>query len=269
MCTNRLSKGRRIPRPVRLWLFGTLVTSLATPLPASAGWRDWLDKARESTHRYISAEQGGHGLTQDEIVKALQEALEIGVQQAVARLGRNGGFLQDPVVRIELPAPLATVARALRMIGQDRLVDDFVTSMNHAAELAVRESVPIFIEAIEQMRIEDARRILEGPEDAATRYFRRHTESRLYQRLHPIVKTAIRGAQATRYYASLLEKARATVPYADRALRDFDLDDYITRKALDGLFLKIAEEERKIRKDPAARTTELLKEVFGSLTKSR
>lgn len=254
-------------RPVRLWLFGILVANLAAPLPASAGWQDWLDKARESTHRYISAEQGGHGLTQDEIVKALQEALEVGVREAVARLGRNGGFLQDPVVRIDLPEPLDPVARGLRLIGQGDLVDDFVTSMNHAAELAVRESVPIFIEAIEQMRIEDARRILEGPEDAATRYFREHTESRLYQRLHPIVKTAVRGAHATRYYTSLLEKARATVPYADRVLQDFDLDDYITRKALDGLFLGIAEEERKIRRDPAARTTELLREVFGSLGK--
>ena len=152
------------------------------------------------------------------------------------------------------------VGEALDRIGQGEQVQAFVTSMNHAAEQAVPRATDIFIDAISRMSFDDARRILDGPEDAATRYLQRHAGKTLERELLPLVARATDSVGVTRRYKTLLEKAG---PLASLAGNGLDLDRYVTRKALQGLFLVLAGEEQRIRRDPVARSSELLRRVFA------
>lgn len=214
---------------------------------------------------------GATALSEDQIIPGLKEALATGVQFAVTNLGREGGFMKDAQVRIPLPAGLKSVEKALRKLRQDQLADEFVATMNRAAEEAVPQAAGVLGEAIRQLTVADARAILTGPDTAATDYFRRVSETNLHARFLPIVKTATEQAGVTAAYK------RMTAPGGLGGLGNFgasllgpeslDVDAYVTRKALDGLFLKIAEQEKLIRANPAARTTELLRQVFGSVKK--
>jgi len=195
-----------------------------------------------------------------------------GVQQAVGRLGHDGGFLTNLNVKIPMPEKLQTVDKTLRAVGQDKLADDFVNTMNHAAEQAVPEAAGAFGDAIKGMSIEDAKGILAGPNDAATQYFRRTTETNLFVRFLPIVKKATDQTGVTAAYKQLMEKADSGNPFGSfgRSLlgaESVDVDAYVTNKALDGLFKMVAEEEERIRENPVARTSDLLKKVFGAGTK--
>ncbi len=201
------------------------------------------------------------GLTQAEMDQGIRDALANGVQVAVRQLGRRGGFLDDPQVRIPLPGNLQKVEGVLRSLRQDGLADEFVQTMNHAAEQAVPEATEVFLGAIKRMSLEDVRGILGGPNDAATEYLRRSSSDELATRFRPIVESATDRAGVTVAYKQMMDSAG---PMAQLVVGDTDLDGYITDKALDGLFLKIAEQERLIRTDPAARTTDLLKKVFGN-----
>ncbi len=204
-------------------------------------------------------------LSEEEVTRALKDALDTGVLHAVATLSRENGFLKDSTVRIPLPDTLKRVESGLRAVGQGELVDGFVTSMNRAAEKAAPEAAEVLASSIRQMTLTDARAILTGTNNAATAYFRRTSETNLYARLQPIVGKATQEAGVTGAYKAMTRRAGlvASLLGADSA----DLDAYITRRALDGLFVKIAEEEQRIREDPVARTTELLQKVFGSVTK--
>ncbi len=203
-------------------------------------------------------------VTDAEIAGGLKEALSKGVRFAVDNLGRENGFLDDVRVRIPLPKNLQKMEKALRVAGQGRLVDDFVASMNHAAEKAVPVAVDVFVDAIRQMTFNDARNILfSGEQDAATQFFRRTSEETLRGKFRPIVEEFTEETGVTQKYKAMIGK----YGFAARLLgKDAtDLDGYVTLKALDGLFFMVAEEERKIRKNPLGRTTSLLKKVFGIL----
>jgi hypothetical protein len=201
------------------------------------------------------------GLSQAEMSGGLKEALDKGVKHAISQLGRNGGFLNDSSVKIPLPESLAKIESVLRSLHQERLADEFVASMNHAAEKAVPEAADVFSNAVRAMTMQDVQGILSGPDNAATQYFRKTSEAELRERFRPIVESATTKAGVTAAYKNMMNKAGPLAQFMGGAE---DLDGYVTNKALDGLFLKIAEEEKAIRTNPVARTTDLLKKIFGS-----
>ncbi len=231
--------------------------TLTIPLSACAGWQEWVKQAEQEVNKV----QQGQGPTQSEIVAGLKQALEVGTERAVKLLGHDGGFLNDGTVKIPMPEKLRNIDKALRDLGQGKVADEFVASMNHAAEQAVPKAVDIFGAAIRSMTLADAQKILQGPDDAATRYFREHTGNQLTEAMLPVVRDATTRVGVTRSYKDFVNRAGFLSQLVDRD--SLDLDRYITGKALDGLFLKLAEEEKRIRQDPVARTTELLRKVFG------
>ncbi len=204
---------------------------------------------------------GGSGLGNDEVVSGLKEALQIGTGNAVATVAKPDGYYKDPSIRIPLPGAVQKVEKLLRVAGYGQQVDDFELSMNRAAEKAAPEAKSIFVDAVKQMQFEDAQKILKGPDDAATRYFENKTSGRLEEIFKPIVKDSMNQVGVTRQYQDLNAKASALPMGGNLGL---DLDRYVTEKGLKGLFTMLAEEEKKIRRNPAARTTDLLKKVFGS-----
>lgn len=201
-------------------------------------------------------------LTDADVARALRQALVQGADRAVLQLGRHDGFLSNQAVRIPVPPSLARTDALLRKVGMRKYSDQLITAMNRAAEQAVPEARVLLVEAVSRMSIADAKAVLNGPDDAATQYFRRHTETVLVARLQPIVRQATQRVQVAEAYNQ----------YAGRAARfglvkkaDADLDAYVTRKALEGLYLTIAAEERAIRNDPIQQGTGLLRRVFGAL----
>lgn len=200
-------------------------------------------------------------MSQTEMAAGLKEALGKGVKTAIHQLGRNGGFLNDPSVRIPMPGYLGRVEGLLRSLHQEKLADEFVDTMNHAAEEAVPQAASVFSAAIKQMTMKDVEGILRGPDNAATQYFQRTSEAELRQRFRPIVTAATNKAGMTSAYKNMMAGAG---PMAQMLGGDADLDSYVTQEALNGLFIKIADEEKAIRTNPVARTTDLLKKVFGS-----
>ena len=205
-------------------------------------------------------------LSPDEMANGLRAALAKGVDRAVTRLGTNGGFQQDLAVKIPMPEELRRVEKTLRRLGQDQLADEFITTLNRAAEQAVPQAASVLSDSVQQMTLTDAEKILSGTNNAATEYFRRTSTTNLYGRFYPIVQQATAKTGLTGSYKKMMDK----VP---PGLGSFlgtdatDLDGYVTRRSLDGLFLKIAEEEKQIRENPLARTSDLLKKVFGSVKK--
>ena len=223
--------------------------------------------------------QGTSGLaslSQDQVVQGLKDALGKGLQQAVAGLGRDGGFLTNLDVKIPMPEKLQKVETGLRAINQQKLADDFVATMNHAAEQAVPEAAGVFADALKGMTIEDAKSILAGPNDAATQYFQKATQTNLYAKFQPIVQKATEKTGVTAAYKKVMAKANIgqSLGSLGSALGgsvldkdSMDIDAYVTNKALDGLFKMVAAEEARIRQNPVARTTDMLQKVFGALKK--
>jgi hypothetical protein len=221
---------------------------------ADAGFQDWLKDAARKLG-------GENGLSEDEIVNGLKQALEIGTGNAVQTVSQTNGYFKNPQIRIPLPENVKKAEKLLRATGFGSQVDKFELSMNRAAERAAPEAKAIFWDAIKQMSFADARQILDGPDDAATQYFQDKTASRMQTVFKPITHQAMSEVGVTRTYQSIDDKIK-TISYADQMR--FDLDQYVTDKALSGLYLMLAEEEKKIRQDPAARVTDLLRKVFGS-----
>ncbi len=213
-------------------------------------------------------------ISEDKVIGGLKEALAKGVEHALTNLGKTDGFLQDLEVRIPLPSSLKKVESGLRLAGQSQLVDVFVATMNRAAEQAVPEGAGLLGESVRAMTVEDAKAILTSTNTAATDYFRRTAGTNLYELFLPTVKKATAQTGVTSAYKEMMSKLDGGGFSAIAALGSFgvskeslDLDSYVTKKALDGLFIKIGEQERMIRENPAARTSALLQEVFGSLRK--
>jgi hypothetical protein len=203
----------------------------------------------------------GEKRTEKKIIQGLKEALEIGTDNAVETVSRIDGYYKNPNIKIPLPKVVQDVEVVMIAMGYGPEVDEFSRTMNRAAERAAPEAKTLFWNAITEMTFEDASTILKGRDNEATLYFEDKTRGRLHELFMPIVHTAMEEVGVTRTYQEL-HAAISTIPFADRL--KLDLDEYVTEKALDGLFYMVAEEERKIRKDPAARVTKLLKDVFGN-----
>ena len=195
------------------------------------------------------------------IISGLKEALEVGSKRAIDNISQTNGFLDNPKIRIPMPPQVEKVGSLMRQFGLGGLADEFETSMNHAAEKAAPEATAIVIDAIKNMTIDDAKQILNGPDDAATQYFKVQTSERLTSLFKPAIKDSLDKVGSTRYYNQLNEQV-SNLPVVGENL-NVNLPDYVTAEALDGLFTMLAAEEKKIRENPAARTTELLKTVFG------
>jgi hypothetical protein len=199
-------------------------------------------------------------LSTDEVIAGLKEALNKGVANGTGQLSRTDGYLKNPNVKIPFPPEIKKVEDKLRDIGLGGEVDKFVTTLNRGAEQAAREAKPIFIDAITSMTINDAWNILKGDDqEAATNYLKRTTSSQLEVKFQPIIKSALDETNATKYYSDIITTYNK-IPFVDKV--NPDLDDYATQKAMEGVFFMIAKEEQKIREDPAARTTDLLRRVF-------
>jgi hypothetical protein len=220
----------------------------------SAGLSDIVKGAQDAL--------GGSGaLTNDEIIAGLKEALEVGTEKAVALVSKADGYYRNPDIKIPLPESVQKVEKFLRAAGYGQKVDAFDLSMNRAAERAAPEAKSIFWDAITQMNFDDAGKILNGRDNEATLYFEDKTSGRLQEIFKPIVKDAMGEVGVTRSFQDLNSKAQS-IPFGDKM--SFDLDQYVTDGALKGLFNMLAEQERQIRTQPAARVTDLLQKVFAS-----
>lgn len=201
-------------------------------------------------------------LSSGDAAGGLRAALSQGIGKAVTQLGANNGFLNDPKVAIPLPPTLEKADRALRMFGMSGEADELRVTMNHAAEQAVSQARPVFEDALRHMTVADAKGILTGADDAGTQYFRRATSAQLGAKFKPIVAgTTAKLALASKYD----QFAGKAASFGLVSQEDANLDDYVTAKALDGLFSRIADEERAIRKDPLGQANALIKKVFGAL----
>jgi hypothetical protein len=233
-------------------LFVTLFI-LFTAFPASAQ----LDRLFKT----LGGGEKGSGLSDVKIGSGLKEALQIGTENAVSFTGKKDGYFMNQAIKILMPEKLRTFEKGLRAVGYGPQVDEFVLSMNRSAEKAAPFAKQIFWDAIRAMTFEDVKKILSGNDTAATDYFKGKTTSNLTDVFKPIVSNAMNEVGVTRQYKELVGRYES-IPFVKK--ESYDLDQYVVTKALDGLFHMVGEEEAKIRKNPTARTTDLLKEVFGS-----
>ena len=203
-------------------------------------------------------------ITNREATNALKAALDRGTRAAVAQLGKENGFLADGRVKIPLPESLRRAEKNMRRFGMAKYADELIVTLNRAAEAAVPEAQQLFVDSVRQMSVQDAKGILTGGDTAGTEFFRRTTSAQLQQRFLPVVReSTARVGLAQKYNEYARRGVRAGLVKAE----DANLDDYVTQKALDGLYLMVAEEEKKIRKDPVGTASNLLKKVFGALLK--
>jgi hypothetical protein len=228
-----------------------MMVVLLTALPASAQ----LDRIFKGLG--IGQKEG---LSDAKIGSGLKEALKIGAENTVNLTGQTDGYFLNQAIKILMPEKLRTLEKGLRAVGYGPQVDEFVLSMNRSAEQAAPFAKQIFWDALGEMTFEDARRIWSGTETAATDYFKGKTTDKLTAAFRPVVEKAMNEVGVTRQYKELVGRFQA-IPFVKS--ESFDIDHYVVTKALDGLFHVLGEEERKIRKDPTARVTDLLKEVFG------
>ena len=205
---------------------------------------------------------GLDALSCGDTASGLKEALTRGAEIAVGQLGQKNGFLGNKRVRIPLPEPLQSAEKAMRAFGMKKQAEELVETMNRAAEMAVVEAKPILVNAVKTMGFDDARGILTGGDDAATKYFKRTTSNDIAAKFLPIVKQATAKVGLAAQYNQYAGQA-SKLGLIDK--KDADLDSYVTHKAMDGLFLMIAEQEKAIRKDPVGTGSAMIKKVFGAL----
>lgn len=204
---------------------------------------------------------GSGGLTSSEIASGLKEALRIGVSNGSAQASALDGYFKNPLLKIAFPPEAQNVAAKLRQLGFNKQVDQFELSLNRAAEDAAKKAAPVFIKAVTSMSIQDAVGILRGQNDAATQYLRRTSGQQLVTEFTPIIDSTLKKNNATRYYTDLVTIYNR-IPLVQKKVNP-NLTEYATGKAVDGLFILVAQEEQKIRENPAARVTDLLKRVFS------
>ena len=207
-----------------------------------------------------TGEVAGAGLDDSTIASGLKDALSVGTKDAVNLLSKVNGYFGNQAVKILLPDNIQKAAELIGKMGYQKQVDDFILSMNRAAEQAAPKAASYFADAIKGMSIDDARKILSGGNTAATDYFKSKTSSKLYDEFKPSVTESMNQVGVTHAYNSMMDKV-PSVPFAKP--ESVDLNHYVTTKALDGLFYEVGQEEQKIRTNPAAQTTDLLKKVFG------
>lgn len=203
----------------------------------------------------------GGGKDDNTIISGLKEALSIGTGNAVASTSKINGYFKNQIIKILLPDKIQDAANILGKLGYQKQVDNFVLSMNRAAEKAAPKAKTFFVYAIKTMTFEDAKKILSGGDTAATEYFKSKTFDKLRNAFMPVISKSMNEVGVTRSYKEMTGKYTSAVPFGK--MESLDLDRYVTDKALDGLFFMVGQEEKKIRTDPAARVTDLLKNVFG------
>ncbi len=234
-----------------------VILSLAIILPSCSSGQFDLGKASKEVNKAIN----GKTLTNQEVIDGLKQALTIGGQNASGSASKPDGYFRNPIIKIPFPPETKNMETKLRSLGMSKQVDEFVLTINRAAEEAAKQAAPIFTDAVKSMTITDGMNILKGKDTAATSYLRQKTSVALHDKFKPVIKAATQKVNVTQYWNPLATTYNK-IPFVDRV--NPDLDEYITQKALSGLFYLISQEEIKIRKDPAARVTDLLKKVFGS-----
>jgi hypothetical protein len=231
-----------------------LIMGLVSAAPASAQLEKFL--------KDLGSRPGtGSGLNDAKIGSGLQEALKVGTENAVIQTGTVDGFLKNQAIKILLPKPLQTIEQPLRMVGYGGQIDEFVVGMNRAAEEAVPFAKDIFWDAIGQMTFDDAGKILNGSDTAATDYFKSRTSKKLQAAFLPSVKDVMNQVSVNRQYNDLMGRYK-DLPFSKSIA--FDVNRYVTEKTTDGLFFVVGQEEKKIRTNPGARVTDLLRDVFGN-----
>ena len=233
-------------------LFSTLLVVLCAAATLQAGLFDDITKGFGGPAR--------GGTDEGTTASGLKEALSIGTEKAVKNVSRVDGYFGNQAIKILMPEKIQQAADVLGRIGYQKEVDAFVLSMNRAAEKAAPQAVSFFVDAIREMTFDDARKILGGGDTAATEFFRQKTHDKLYRSFKPVVSSSMDEVGVTRSYKEMMGKYES-VPFMNK--QSLDLDHYVTNKALDGLFYMVGQEEKKIRTDPAARGTDLLRSVFG------
>ena len=215
----------------------------------------------EKLKELMNAIKTPSSLSNDDIVKGLKEALSVGSNNSAAKASKKDGYYKNPLIKIPFPKEAQQMESTLKSIGMNKQVDQFVMTLNRAAEDAAKKAAPIFVSAITKMTITDGLNILKGKDDAATQFLKKTTSTQLKSEFQPIVKASINKVQVTKYWNPLVTNYNK-VPFVTKM--NPNLDDYVTQKAIEGLFTLVAQEEGKIRKDPAARVSDILKKVFGS-----
>jgi hypothetical protein len=234
----------------------TTLTALILCVPSQAQLDEILKKAEQTLQKTNVPKSN---LSNDKIIAGLKEALQVSTGKAVALTGRPDGFLKNDVIKILLPEKLRTVGKAMRVMGMGAQVDDLETGMNRAAEQATPKAKAIFLDAVKRMTFDDARKILSGSDTAATEYFRQQSSGELTAAFTPIVQNSMDKVGVVKQYNQVMKNPMASGALAGQV----DINKYVVGKTLDGLFYMLGEEEKKIRKNPAAQTTALLREVFG------
>ncbi len=236
-----------------LFIIAFLMVGVQSGIAASLS-----DMAKEA-QKALGGSAGG--LSNDEITAGLKEALQVGTDKAVSLVSKPDGFFKNPAIKIPVPESVQKVEKLLRTAGYGEKVDAFELSMNRAAERAAPEAKSIFLDAISDMNFDDAQKILNGRDNEATLYFEDKTSAQLQKVFKPIIKDAMGEVGVTQSYQELNDKI-TSLPFGKST--SFDLDQYVTDGALKGLFKMLAEQERQIRTQPAARVTDLLKKVFAA-----
>lgn len=250
------------PGAARLALvLASLIWAVLVPDSSAGAQNGWLEQGRKIWEDFLGS-QGGDGiLSDDEIAAGLREALRVGTKRVVDRVGVRDGFNADPLVHIPLPRSLEKVQASLRGVGMSGIMDDLELRLNRAAERAAPKAKRIFLDSIRAMTIDDVRRIFNGPDDAATRYFQAKMSAPLAREMTPIVDESLSEVGAIRVYEDAVARYE-TIPFVPDVKAD--LSQYVVEKGMDGIFYYLATEEAAIRRDPVKRTTEILERVFGS-----
>ena len=217
-----------------------------------------LKKQGQSIVKQVNA--GNNPLSQDEIIEGLREALTVGSNNASKAAAAVDGYYKNPKLYIPFPSEAKKMEQMLRSFGQEKLVNDCLLGLNRAAEDAAKEAAPIFVNAVKGMSIADGLSILNGKDDAATQYLKQNTQALLLEKFKPIVENSLHKVSATKYWEQLVV-AYNKIPMVEKM--NPNLSEYATQKAIDGIFIVVAEEELQIRKNPAARVSAILKKVFN------
>jgi len=245
-----------IMKPIRT---GLLCFTLVYCLTAAAADNSWLDSGKSLLNGLLGSKSASE-LSLDDIGAGLKEALRVGTNRVVQQLRKQDGFNKDPSIHIPLPETLGKVKSALDRVGMGSTLDDLELKLNRAAEAATPKAKKIFVDTISQMTLDDVKGIYNGPEDAATRYFQGKMSQPLKEAMQPVVYNSMAKVGAIQSYDNVMARYKS-IPFVPDVKAD--LTEHVLDKALDGIFFYLAREEAAIRKDPAKRTTELLKKVFG------
>lgn len=229
--------------------------------PVMADWKSFLNDITTAGEELLSDNNQANNLDMDTIISGLKEALDIGSRAAIDNVGQPDGYLSNELIHISMPPELQQAGDLMRKFGLSEQADQFENSLNQAAEKAAPHATEIIVSAIKKMSISDANNILTGADDAATQYFKEHTSQALSELFKPTIKDSLNQVGSTKYYNDLANQI-SSIPLVGENI-NLDLPEYVTQEALNGLFTMIALEEKKIRENPAARTTDLLKKVFA------